>query len=167
MEVFEDAMAAEILKFNGDGDEDQAAYKAQTLHQLDPEVLDLALQKKLWPGTGFEAEIAQVSCPGLLLQADTAFGGVMDEDLSAISELKSKNWTWKRFEGVGHSIHYEGYRGILWVANILFSTCTVGAALLCDFRCPLSDRGVKPLLQFSIVPRCEYPKFRLELWPWI
>ena len=107
MDISEEAMAAEILKFNGDGDEDQAAYKAQTLHQLDPEVLDLALQKKLWPGAGFEAAFAQVRCPGLLLQSDTAFGGVMDEDLSAIAELKSENWTWKRFEGVGHSIHYE------------------------------------------------------------
>ena len=103
----EAAMAKEILEFNGDGDEDQAAYKAQTLHQLDPEVLDLALQKRLWPGSGFEDEFAQVPCPGLVLQSDTACGGVMDEDLSTISELEADNWTWKRFEGVGHSIHYE------------------------------------------------------------
>ena len=89
------------------GDEDQAAYKAQTLKQLDPEVLDLALQKKLWPGEGWETEFAQVSCPALLLQSDTACGGVMDEDLNAIEELKAENWTWKRFEGLGHSIHYE------------------------------------------------------------
>ena len=103
----ESAMAEEILEFNGDGDEDQAAYKAQTLHQIDPEVLNLALQKKLWPGLGFEQEFAQVRCSGLLLQSDTACGGVMDEDLGAIAELEADNWTWKRFEGVGHSIHYE------------------------------------------------------------
>ena len=103
----ESAMADEILEFNGDGDEDQAAYKAQTLHQLDPDVLDLALQKRLWPGVGFEAEFAKVSVPALLLQSDTACGGVMDEDLSSIAELNAENWTWKRYEGVGHSIHYE------------------------------------------------------------
>lgn len=103
----ESAMAKEILEFNGDGDEDQAAYKAQTLHQLDPEVLELALQKRLWPGTGFEAKFAKVTCPALLMQSDTACGGVMDEDLSTFAELKADNWTWKRFEGVGHSIHYE------------------------------------------------------------
>jgi len=103
----ESEMAEELLEFNGDGDEDQARYKAQTLKQLDPEVLDLALQKKLWPGAGFEAEFSQVSCPAMLLQSDTACGGVMDDDLSSIEELNADNWRWKRFEGVGHSIHYE------------------------------------------------------------
>ena len=100
-------MTEQILVFNGDGDEDQAAYKAQTLYQMDPEVLDLALQKKLWPGAGFEKEFAQITCPALMLQSDTEYGGVMDENLSAIPELQAENWTWKRFEGVGHSIHYE------------------------------------------------------------
>lgn len=107
MGLSESAMAKEILEFNGDGDEVQAAYKAQTLHQLDPDVLDLALQKRLWSGVGFESEFARVSVPALLMQSDTACGGVMDEDLSSIAELRAENWTWKRFEGVGHSIHYE------------------------------------------------------------
>ena len=105
--ISESVMAKEILEFNGGGDEDQAAYKAQTLNQLDPEVLALALDKKLWPGTGIEEEFCRITCPALLLQSDTACGGVMDEDLGSIEELKAENWTWERFEGVGHSIHYE------------------------------------------------------------
>lgn len=103
----EETMATEILEFNGDGDEDQARYKAQTLKQLDPAVLDLALQKKLWDGWSFLAEFSKVTCPSVLLQADVKCGGVMDEDLSKVPELQAENWSWEHFEGVGHSIHYE------------------------------------------------------------
>lgn len=106
-QISEKDMAAEILEFNGDGDEDQARYKAQTLKQLDPWVLDLALQRKLWDGWSFLEEFSKVRCPAMLMQADTKCGGVMDEDLSKIPELQAENWSWEYFEGVGHSIHYE------------------------------------------------------------
>jgi pimeloyl-ACP methyl ester carboxylesterase len=49
----------------------------------------------------------QVSCPALLLQADISSGGVMDEDLTTITELQADNWQWKHVEGVGHGIHSE------------------------------------------------------------
>jgi pimeloyl-ACP methyl ester carboxylesterase len=103
----EEDMVREIANFNDNDDLEAARYKAQTLRQMDSKVLELALDKQLWPGSGFEEQFSLVQCPALLLQADTACGGVMDEDLSSMTELQAANWSWKRFPEAGHSIHAE------------------------------------------------------------
>lgn len=103
----EEECCREIAAFNGSDDLEIFRYKAQTLVQMDANVIELLLEKQLWSGDGWNEQMAQVPCPALLLQADTERGGVMDEDLDSIPELQAANWEWRRYPGTGHSIHAE------------------------------------------------------------
>ena len=102
-----EAMIQELAVGNNKDDYEYLRHKAQTLEQLDPNVIEIHLEAKLWSGDNWRTSLAQVRCPAFLIQADTECGGVVDEDLTQIPELQGSNWSWKRIEGVGHSIHKE------------------------------------------------------------
>lgn len=103
----EEEYCRKLADYNDSDDLDAFRYKARTLVQMDANVIELLLEKRLWPGEGWKKEMERVPCPALLLQADTGRGGVMDEDLDRIPELKTGAWEWKRYPGIGHSIHAE------------------------------------------------------------
>ena len=56
---------------------------AEMLMQLDPEVYTFAWDGRLVEGYDMDAVLEQVACPVLLLQADPALGGLVDNELAA------------------------------------------------------------------------------------
>ena len=97
----------ELATYNDSEDMEEFRYKSQTIRQMDPEVLEVALGGGLWAGTVLSEVFAQFHCPAILFQADTGCGGIIDEDLSEFAGLQRPNWSWKRFAGAGHSIHHD------------------------------------------------------------
>jgi pimeloyl-ACP methyl ester carboxylesterase len=83
---------------------------AQTLHELDPDMLATVLAGPAVMLAGYEPEVLlpRITCPVLLLQADPLgplMGGVMrDEDVSLGLRLL-KQASWVRLEGVGHPLN--------------------------------------------------------------
>jgi pimeloyl-ACP methyl ester carboxylesterase len=64
-------------------DNAQIQREAETLMQLDPEVYTFGWDGRLTEGYEMNAVLEQVTCPALLLQADPALGGLVDDELAA------------------------------------------------------------------------------------
>ena len=78
---------------------------AGRLAQLDREVLRMSFDSSLMDEFDIDASLAEVRCPTLLLQADTASGGSLaDEDAAAAVDLLPQG-THRLVQGSGHLIH--------------------------------------------------------------
>ncbi len=64
-------------------DEAHIQLEAETLMQLDPEVYTFGWDGRLTEGYEMNAILEQIACPALLLQADPALGGLVDDELAA------------------------------------------------------------------------------------
>jgi pimeloyl-ACP methyl ester carboxylesterase len=64
-------------------DDAEIRLEAETLIQLDPEVYTFGWDGRLVEGYDMDAVLEQVACPVLLLQADPALGGLVDNELAA------------------------------------------------------------------------------------
>ena len=65
------------------GDDAEIRLEAETLMQLDPEVYTFGWDGRLAEGYDMDAVLEKVACPALLLQADPALGGLVDDELAA------------------------------------------------------------------------------------
>jgi pimeloyl-ACP methyl ester carboxylesterase len=83
------------------------AWLATNLHQQDPDVLGVLIDDFERAATGYEMEtlLPAIRCPVLLLQADPACGGLLnDEDVARGMELLAQP-THARLAGVSHILH--------------------------------------------------------------
>ena len=84
-----------------------AGWKAESILQMDAEILRNVVGGTS-PSQGDPAEIlASIDCPVLLMQADPAAGGILQDDFLAQIVPDSDDWTVVKIEGAGHNIHRE------------------------------------------------------------
>ncbi len=80
-------------------------FSAACLKHLDPEVLQWPLDGRWLEGSDVESTLTRVKVPTLLIQADTALGGVLpDADARAAATLIRESVHIK-LPGVGHNVH--------------------------------------------------------------
>jgi pimeloyl-ACP methyl ester carboxylesterase len=77
---------------------------ADCMSQLEPEVMDFILDRRLLEGWDLDALLRQVSCPALFLQGDAAFGGLEDEPVQRAVSLLPRGQHIK-IHGAGHNVH--------------------------------------------------------------
>jgi len=81
---------------------------ARALSQCDPVFLEALLTRSaVAQGIDFERAIQEIECPILLLQADLARGGALEEVDVDLLRRNARNLEVVYFEGVGHGIHDE------------------------------------------------------------
>ena len=86
---------------------------ASCLAQIDPDVLTPIIEARWLTGYDWEATLKAIHCPTLVLQADTAAGGMlMDADARRAQELIA-DCTLVRFPQVGHLIHWMSTQELL------------------------------------------------------
>jgi pimeloyl-ACP methyl ester carboxylesterase len=80
---------------------------AKCLSRLDPDVLTMVIDGRATEGLDTDALLKRIACPVLLLRADPALGGAIeDADAERACSLLS-HCTLVHLPGVGHGIHYE------------------------------------------------------------
>ena len=84
-----------------------ARYKAETLHQLDPDVLQFAIEDRIFPGYDNAAALKRVTSPALLMQADPDFGGIISDEAIAAMQPLPANIQHRKFAGSGHKVHAD------------------------------------------------------------
>ena len=78
---------------------------ATALPQLDPDVLTSFIDGRVGDGYDYDALLARIGCPTLLLQADPAAGGFMSDPLADHAAALLADCALVRWPGVGHDIH--------------------------------------------------------------
>lgn len=96
---------------------------ARCLSQMDPEVLDMALDGTAFVGWHPAELIRKITCPTLLIQADPKMGGLMsDRDVQEIKAACPDTQV-ARMAGIGHSLHmYDAPAVVRALTNFL---CTL------------------------------------------
>lgn len=81
--------------------------QATNLHQLDPDVLAAVLEgpETMLEGYDPQALLPAIRCPVLLLQADPAAGGVLQDEEVRTGLRLLPHATHVRLEGIGHELH--------------------------------------------------------------
>ena len=100
-------MAPKIQQASPNQPEYFAAWKAECLLQMDADILRSVVEGRSRGGVDLAAELANITCPVLLAQADPDAGGILpDEYLESITP-KRENFTVKKIVGAGHNINRE------------------------------------------------------------
>ena len=81
-------------------------FTARCLKQLDRDVLSPIVAGRWLDGFDWAASLANISCPALLLQADSVMGGMLTDDDAAEAERLMPDCTRIRLPKVGHLIHW-------------------------------------------------------------
>jgi len=98
-------MVSEMVENLGPEELEVYRYMAKTLRQMDLHLIELAMDGNLWKRSDALGHISKIRCPAFLMQADPDVGGLINEDLSALSELQRENWTWKKYKEISHNMH--------------------------------------------------------------
>jgi len=88
-------------------------FTASCLNLIDPDVLEPFATRTWYDGYDLSAYVPQVRCPVLILQADSAAGGMLSEDDAAHLQSGLAEAIRIRFPGIGHLIHWETPEGVL------------------------------------------------------
>jgi pimeloyl-ACP methyl ester carboxylesterase len=78
---------------------------ASCLSRIDPSVLDPICDGTWLAGYDPESVIEKIDCPTLLLQADSDYGGMLDDEDVTLFRDRLPDLTHLRFDGHGHSLH--------------------------------------------------------------
>jgi len=78
---------------------------AEMLIQLDPEVYTFGWDGRLAKGYNMDAVLRQVACPALLLQADPALGGLVDDELACHAMALLPQGTLVSIPGARHDLY--------------------------------------------------------------
>ena len=81
-------------------------FTARCLKQLDRDVLSPIVAGRWLDGFDWAAVLSHVTCPALLLQADTAMGGMLTDDDAAEAEQLMPDCARVRLQKAGHLIHW-------------------------------------------------------------
>lgn len=82
-----------------------ARYKAETLFQLDQDVLTAALEETSWNNYDVQTAFKKVLIPAFLMQADPDCGGIISDELLDSLRPLASNMQHRRFNGSGHKVH--------------------------------------------------------------
>lgn len=94
------------VRFGDIRDEDSIRFSAECLVDVDGEVYTPILEHQWFKDFDWAEVWRDVTCPALLLQGDTSFGGMLpDEDAAQMQSLCPKLRT-EKFSGIGHLIHW-------------------------------------------------------------
>ena len=97
-------------------------FAAHCLAAADPRVLVPIVQRDWLQGYNLSAVLRRIECPVLLLQADSALGGMLsDEDAQQICSALA-DCTHVRMPGVGHHIHWQQTEATLRVIHAFLAT---------------------------------------------
>ena len=95
-------------------------FLAATLRRVDPVVVDPIVEGRWLDGYDCDDVFRSIRCPVLLLQADSASGGMLyDVDVQRFKELAG-DVTHLRMPGVGHAMHWQRTEEIV---NLSFAFC--------------------------------------------
>lgn len=82
-------------------------FNAASVKRLDGAALDALLEGRWLEGYETAGIAAAVHCPVLLLQADAAEGGMLDDEDIAVLEAAAGEIVRVRFPGAGHVLHWQ------------------------------------------------------------
>jgi pimeloyl-ACP methyl ester carboxylesterase len=82
-------------------------FMAYCLRDMDPQVLKPLVEGRWMEGYDTAQILADIRCPVLLLQADVACGGMLNDEQAARAIGQIADCTHVKLEGVGHLIHGE------------------------------------------------------------
>ena len=98
---------ANLLQRYGCRDPDSARARAKILAACDPEVLAQVMDGSIRDGWATDPQLRRIECPVLLLQGDPSFGAALADAEARRAESQLRRCTFRRFAGVGHSIHRD------------------------------------------------------------
>ncbi len=84
-----------------------ANWKAESLTQMDAEILRDVVAGRSRGGEDPVGVLAKIDCPVLLMQADPEAGGILPDDFLAEVVPGSDDWTVAKIEGAGHNINRD------------------------------------------------------------
>lgn len=101
-------MTAKIVESFPDSPAYYPAWKAESLTQMDIEILRSVVGgKSRGGGDDPAATLANISCPVLLMQADPEKGGILPDDFVAEVVPDRDDWTTVKIAGAGHNINRD------------------------------------------------------------
>jgi pimeloyl-ACP methyl ester carboxylesterase len=98
---------ADLLQRYGGSDPDSAHARAKILAAVDPGVLAQVMDGSIRDEWTTDPQLRRIECPVLLLQADPSAGAALAEADARRAQSQLRQYTFRRFEGVGHSIHRD------------------------------------------------------------
>ena len=100
-------MAPKIQEASPNQPEYFATWKAECLLQMDADILRSVVERRSRGGGDPAENLANISCPVLLAQADPDAGGILPDDYPESVAPKRENFTVKKIVGAGHNINRE------------------------------------------------------------
>jgi len=94
-----------VVRFSELRDMSAIRFGAECLLQMDPAVLTTLVRGRWFEGIDWFGSLAKIECPTLLLRADPACGGMLDESEAARITSLIPRCLRVDFPGIGHSIH--------------------------------------------------------------
>ncbi len=88
---------------------------ASCLKQIDPAVLEPIVDGRWLEGYDVSDVARGLTCPTLVMQADSAAGGMLTDADAALLRSNISDLVWASFPGVGHLIHGSDPLGTLRV----------------------------------------------------
>ena len=109
-------MEPELRKANPNQPEFFGAWKAESLTQMDREILENVVSGRARGGGDPTESLNRVDCPVLICQADSDAGGILTDAHVAAIVPEKDNIAVKKIVGAGHNIHREHSELLLPVA---------------------------------------------------
>lgn len=111
--TFEDPVSGATVRIGDTRDAAQLRFAADSLRRLDPGVFEPILDGEWLDGFDVDRVFHGIRCPGLLLQADYAAGGMLtDADAEHVLSLNNR-LSRVQFPGIAHGIHWTSTERLL------------------------------------------------------
>ena len=94
-----------IVRFSELRDLEAIRFGAEYLLQMDPAVLTTLVQGRWLEGIDWFGSLSKIECPALVLRADPAYGGMLDESEAVRITSLIPRCARVDLPGIGHSIH--------------------------------------------------------------
>lgn len=103
-----------LLRVRDQRDETSRRFSVACLKKTDPSVLEPIVNGQWLRGLDWRDMVGSLQCDVHLLQSDALFGGMLsDDDASQLTRGLGGRCHFNKFEGVGHSIHWQAVPKIL------------------------------------------------------
>ncbi|HEX4148508.1 MAG TPA: alpha/beta hydrolase [Pirellulales bacterium] len=113
-----DATTGSVYRLGDLRDAAALRFFASSLRQVDASILDLMLAGRWLEGYDQQRVFQSIRCPVLLVQADAAAGGMLDDADVQLAQSLMKSCHHVRMAGVGHGIHWQRTQDMI---NLVYS----------------------------------------------